>query len=62
MTNVVTPEISCNQVREVITSIKNSSPGSNELSPYVAKSCIEGLIQPIAYLVNESLKIWITSI
>ena len=28
----------------------------NLLPPHVAKSCIEGLIQPITYLVNESLK------
>ena len=56
MNSIVTPEISCNQVREVINSLNNSSPGHDELPPHVAKSCIEGLIQPITYLVNESLK------
>ena len=56
MNSIVTPEISCNQVREAINSLNNSSPGHDELPPHVAKSCIEGLIQPITYLVNESLK------
>ena len=56
MNSIVTPEISCNQVREVINLLNNSSPGHDELPPHVAKSCIEGLIQPITYLVNESLK------
>ena len=56
MNSIVTPEISCNQLREVINSLNNSSPGYDEPSPYVAKTCMEGLIQPVTYLVNESLK------
>ena len=56
MNSIVTPEILCNQVREVINSLNNSSSGHDELPPYVAKTCMEGLIQPITYLVNESLK------
>ena len=40
----------------MINSLNNSSPGHDELPPYVAKSCIEGLIQPITYLANESLQ------
>ena len=56
MNSIVTPEISCNQVREVINSLNNSSSGHDELPPYVAKTCMEVLIQPITYLVNESLK------
>ena len=56
MNSIVTPEISCNQVREVINSLNNSSSCHDELPPYVAKTCMEGLIQPITYLVNESLK------
>ena len=45
--SVVTPEISCHQVREAINSLNNFSPGHDELPPYV-----EEFIQPIIYLVN----------
>ena len=56
MNSIVIPEILCNQVREVITSLNNFSSDHDKLPPYVAKTCMEGLIQPITYLVNESLK------
>ena len=53
--SIVVPEIPCIQVREVINSLNNSSPGHDELPPIVAKACMEGFIEPITYLINESL-------
>ena len=54
--SIVTTDISGNQIREVINSLNNSSPGHDELPPFVAKTCMEGYIEPITHLVNESLK------
>ena len=56
ITSIVTTDISCNQIREVINSLNKSSPGHDELPPFVAKTCMEGYIEPITHLVNESLK------
>ena len=52
----VVQEVSCSQVREVINSLNNSSPGHDELPPFVAKACIDEFIKPITHMVNESLK------
>ena len=54
--SIVVQEVSCSQVREVINSLNNSSPGHDELPPFVAKACIDELIKPITHMVNESLK------
>ena len=40
----------------MINSLNNSSPGHDELPPFMAKTCLEGYIEPITHLVNESLK------
>ena len=53
--NIAVPEVSCIHVREVINSLNNSSPGHNEFTPIVAKACMDGFIEPITYLINESL-------
>ena len=49
-------DVTCDQVRNVISSLNNSSAGYDELPPFVAKSCVDGFIEPITYMVNESLK------
>ena len=54
--SIVVQEVSSNQVREVINSLNNSSPGHDELPPFVAKACMNELIEPITHMVNESLK------
>ena len=54
--SIVTTDISGNQIREVVNSLNNSSPGHDELPPFVAKTCMEGYIEPITHLVNDSLK------
>ena len=53
--SIVVPEVSCIQIREIINSLNNSSPGHDELPPIVAKACMDGFIEPITYLINESL-------
>ena len=40
----------------MINSLKNSSSGHDELPPFVAKTCINEFIEPITYMINESLK------
>ena len=54
--NIVVQEVSSNQIREVINSLNNSSPGHDELPSFVAKACIHEFIEPITHMVNESLK------
>ena len=54
--SIVFQELSSNQVREVINPLNNSSPGHDELPPFVAKACMDEFIEPITHIVNESLK------
>ena len=54
--SIVVQEVSSNQVREVINSLNNSSPGHDELPPLVARACMDKLIEPMTHMVNESLK------
>ena len=52
-------DVICDQVGNVISSLNNSSAGYDELPPFVAKSCVDGFIEPITYMVNESLRVGI---
>ena len=45
--SIVILDVTCNQVRNVISSLNNSSAGYDELPPFVAKSCVDGFIEPI---------------
>ena len=36
--------------------MNNSSPGHDELPPFVTKACMDEFIEPITHMVNESLK------
>ena len=38
--SIVTTDISCNQIREVIYLMNNSSPDHDELPPFVTKTCM----------------------
>ena len=40
----------------MINSLNNSSSGHDVLPPFVAKTCINEFIEPITYMINESLK------
>ena len=54
--SIVDQEASYNQVSEVLNSLYNSSPGHDELPPFVAKACMGEFIEQITHIVNESLK------
>ena len=54
--SIVVQEVSSNQVRGVMNSLNNSSPGHDELPPFVTKACMDEFIEPITHMINESLK------
>ena len=40
-------DVTCDQVRNVLSSLNNSNAGYDELPTLVAKSCVDGSIEPI---------------
>ena len=54
--SIVITDISCNEVKQVISSLKNSSAGWDELPTFVAKKCVDCFIEPLTYLINTSFK------
>ena len=42
-------------IKNTILSLKNSSPGYDELSAYIAKQCIDNYVMPLTYIINMSL-------
>ena len=51
--SIVVQHVSVAQVRNVITSLKDSSPGWDHLSPFVMKQC-DTYVEPITVLINNS--------
>ena len=47
-------EISCNEVKRIIYSLKNSSAGWDEFPTCVGKRCIDSFVTPLTYLINTS--------
>ena len=45
----------------LLNSLNNSSPGHDELPPFVAKAYMDELIEPITHMVNRVTKIWTIS-
>ena len=41
--------------KNTILSLKNSSPGYDELPAYIAKQCINNYVMPLTYIINMSL-------
>ena len=52
--SVVVQHVSVAQVRNVITSLKDSSPGWDHLSPFVMKLFVDTYVEPITVLINNS--------
>ena len=48
--SIVVQHVSVAQVRNVITSLKDSSPGWDHLSPCVMKQCVDTYVEPITLL------------
>ena len=55
--SIVVQYVSVAQVRNVITSLKDSSPGWDHLSPFVMKQCVDTYVEHItiqSILINNS--------
>ena len=46
--------MSCLEVERVISSLKNSSAGWDEIPTFVAKTCVNSYLTPLTYLINKS--------
>ena len=46
--------LSCLEVERVISSLKNSSAGWDEIPTFVAKKCVYSYLKPLTYLINRS--------
>ncbi len=53
--SIVVLSISAAEIRNVIISLKNSSPGWDEMPASVLKQCVDGYIEPLTHLINQSI-------
>ena len=53
--SIVITYVSYMDVKNTILSLKNSSPGYDEFSAFIAKQCIDYYVVPLAYVINMSL-------
>ena len=51
---IVIVNISCLEVERVISSLKNSRAGWDEIPTFVAKKCVYSYLKPLTYLINRS--------
>ena len=49
-------DVSCEEVRNIIHSLKNSSAGHDEFPTFVGKICVDSYIEPLTFLINSSLR------
>ena len=49
-------DVSCEEVRNIIHSLKNSSAGHDEFPTFVGKLCVDSYIEPLTFLINSSLR------
>ena len=54
--SIVIPTITTLEVRNIISSTKNSSPGWDDIPATIAKKCIEYYINPLTHIINNSIK------
>ena len=54
--SIVMTDVSCAEVRNVISSLKNSSSGLDEFPTFFGKACVDGFIEPLTHLINISFK------
>ena len=55
MNSIVISYVSCMDIKTTILSLKNSSPGYDELPASIAKQCIYNCVVPLTYIINMSL-------
>ena len=51
--SMVMSKVSPNEVLQIIQSLKNSSPGWDDIPTYMAKQCVNNIIEPLTYLINK---------
>ena len=49
-------DVSCEEVRNMIHALKNSSAGHDEFPTFVGKLCVDSYIEPLTFLINSSLR------
>ena len=54
--SIVIFDVSCDEVKNIIRSLKNSSAGHDEFPTFVGKLCVDSYIEPLTFLINHSLK------
>ena len=55
MNSIAISYVSNMDVKNIILSLKNSSPGYDELPAFIAKQCIDNYVMPLTYIINMSL-------
>ena len=53
--SIVLINMCCLGVERVISSLKNSSAGWDEIPTFVAKKCVYSYLTPLTYLINKSV-------
>ena len=59
--SIVIPTITSLEVRNIISSTKDSSPGWDDIPAVIGKKCIEYYIDPLTHIINNSLKVGVFS-
>ena len=54
--SIVIFDVSCDEVKNIIRSLKNSSAGHDEFPTFVGELCVDSYIEPLTFLINYSLK------
>ena len=54
--SIVIFDVSCDEVKNIIGSLINSSAGHDEFPTLVGKLCVDGYIEPLTFLINSLLK------
>ena len=52
--SIVVPNVIWMDIRTVIPSLKNSSPGFDGIPSFVANQCIDNFIEPLTSIINMS--------
>ena len=56
MNSIVIPTITTLEVRNIISSTKNSSHGWDDIPATIAKKCIEYYINPLTHIINTNYR------
>ena len=54
--SMVMLDVTTMEVKNVINSLKNASPGPDEFPAFVGKECLESIIEPLTHLINFTFR------